>query len=97
MRISLPMQGRWGLLLLALVAGCTSAGGEISGPAPGSPEWYETASPESIANHFRTRCIAYGYLPGTPEMADCIKKEAAASRQPNIARSAAIAAATAGN
>ena len=58
--------------------------------------WYETASPEKIANYFRSQCVVYGHLPGTPEMAECIGKEASAAKQTNVARSAAIAAATAG-
>jgi hypothetical protein len=83
------------LLVLALV-GCTSTGDETGGPTPGSDAWYETASPKQIANYFRSQCVAYGYMPGTPEMAECIGKEASAAKQTNVARSAAIAAATAG-
>lgn len=81
-------------LLFALV-GCTSAGNGPTGPAPGTDAWYATASPEKIANYFRSQCVTYGYLPGTPEMAECIGKEARAAKQANVARSAAIAAATA--
>ena len=95
MRPTFPMQASWMFLLLALV-GCTSTGDGAAGPAPGTDAWYETASPEKIANYFRSQCVVYGHLPGTPEMAECIGKEASAAKQTNVARSAAIAAATAG-
>lgn len=95
MRPMFPMQALSTFLLLAL-AGCTSASSGTGGPAPGSDAWYETASPEKIANYFRSQCVTYGYLPGTPEMAECIGKEASAAKQTHVARSAAIAAAAAG-
>ena len=86
----------WKLLPLALVVGCTSVDSGNSGVVAGSPAWFEAASPKAIANYFRGQCIAYGYMPGTPEIASCIQREAAANKQSNVARSAAIAAATAG-
>jgi hypothetical protein len=85
------------LLPMVLVAGCTAGSSVTTGPTPGSAAWYETASPQQIANYFRAQCVAFGHLPGTPEIAECIKKEADAARQSNVARAAAIAAATAGN
>jgi hypothetical protein len=97
MQPSTAMPRRWKVLMAALVVGCTGDGGEARGPAPGSPAWYETASVESMASYFRAQCVAQGYLPGTREMADCIRAEASAAGQSNVARSAAIAAATAGN
>ena len=91
------MRAARALLPIALVTSCTAPGSEATGPAPGSVAWYETASPQQVANHFRVQCVAAGYMPGTPEIAECIKREAKAARQPNVARAAAIAAATAGN
>lgn len=91
------MRAAWALLPLALVAACTAVRSEANGPTPGSAAWYETASRQQITNHFRGQCVAFGYLPGTPEMAECIGREASAARQSKIARSAAIAATTAEN
>lgn len=82
------------LLLPALVAGCASGSGETSHPAPGSPAWYETASQQSIAEYLRARCVNYGYMLGTSEMAECIRKEASAAGQTNIAHTATMAGAT---
>ena len=46
-------------------------------------------SPKVVANYLRGQCVAYGYMPGTPEIASCIQREAAANKQSNVARSAA--------
>jgi hypothetical protein len=98
MEVSLAIRSAQALLLPVVCAvGCTAVGGESAGSPPGSAAWYETASPEQIGNYFRTQCVASGYLPGTPEMAECIRREANAAKQSDVARAAAIAAATAGN
>jgi hypothetical protein len=86
----------WKLFPFALVVGCTSVDSGNGGVAAGSPAWFATASPEAITNYFRKQCVGYGYMPGTPEMASCIQKEAVTNKQSNVARSAAIASATAG-
>ena len=91
----MPNEG-WKLLPLALIAGCTSVDNGKSDVVAGSPAWFDTASPKVVANYFRGQCVAYGYMPGTPEIASCIQREAAANEQSNVARSAASAAATAG-
>lgn len=91
------MRAARALLPIALVASCTTGGSEATGPAPGSTAWYETASPQQVANYFRAQCVAIGYIPGTPGIAECIKNEAKAAQQSNVARAAAVAAATAGN
>jgi hypothetical protein len=85
----------WKLFPFALVVGCTSVDSGNGDVVTGSPAWFATASPEAITNHFRKQCVFYGYMPGTPEIASCIQREAAANKQPNIARSAAVVAATA--
>ena len=86
----------WKLLPFALVAACTSVDSGKSDVVAGSPAWFATASPEVITNYFRRQCVFYGYMPGTPEIASCIQREAAANKQSNVARSAAVVAATAG-
>lgn len=87
----------WKLSILAVVAGCTSPNSGSGGPAPGSPEWFQTASDRDMATYFRGICVSSGVLPGTREMADCIQREASSSGQADVARSAALAASTGGN
>lgn len=73
--------------LLAL-AGCTGVDGETYLGRPGSPAWFSTASPATIATHYRQQCVAYGFAPGTPAMSQCIQREVASGRQAAAARSA---------
>jgi hypothetical protein len=74
----------------ALLAGCTGVNGEKYLGMPGSPAWFATASPQTIAAHFADQCAAYGFQPGTTAMAQCIRQEAASKRQSNAIRSAAV-------
>ncbi|MGO4441577.1 hypothetical protein [Rhizobium sp. RAF56] len=76
------------LPVAAMLAGCQGAGGEKYIGLPGSPAWFATAGPETVAAYFRKRCTAYGYAPGTPQMAQCIQTEAAGGRQIAARRSA---------
>jgi hypothetical protein len=87
----------WKILPLVLIAGCTGVDGEKFIGAPGSPAWFSTASPNTVATYFRDRCTAYGFVQGTPEMAQCIQQEAASKRQSNAIRGAAIASANQAN
>lgn len=80
------------MLPLALIAGCTGVDGEKYIGAQGSPAWFATASPNTVASYFLESCKAYGFQPGTPEMAQCIQTEAGSKRQSNATRGAAIAA-----
>lgn len=80
------------LAVLSAVAGCTGVEGETYLGRPGSPAWFSTASPATIADHFSRLCAAYGFRPGTPEMASCIQKEAAVRRQESAMLSASNAA-----
>lgn len=82
-------------LILVVLAGCSTVG-EKSGVVAGTPEWFKTASEKEMTNYFRGQCVASGVMPGTAEMAECIQREAAFHKQSGIARSAAVAAATAG-
>lgn len=82
-------------LAFMLLAGCQGVDGETYMGVPGSPAWFSTASPNTIAAYFSKRCTAYGFQPGTPEMAQCIQNEAASSRMASAQRSAAIANANA--
>ena len=86
----------WRLVPFLLVAGCATAEGERSAPVAGSPEWFRTASEKDMVGYFRGQCVAYGVMPGTAEMAECIQREANRHKQSGVARSSAIAAATAG-
>ena len=85
------------LLPLAIIAGCIGTAQENSGPARGSDAWFETASDQDITNYFRERCVSYGYMPGTRQIAQCIEGEAKAHDQMNVARRAAVAGAIAEN
>ena len=87
----------WKILSLVLIAGCSTVDSEKSGPVAGSPEWFQTASPKEIASYLRGECVASGVMVGTREMAECIQRQAAFHNQSDAARSAAFAAATAGN
>lgn len=82
---------RKALLTLLLLAGCTGVDGEHYVGAPGSRAWFATASPDTIAAYFGKRCAAYGFKPGTPEMAQCIENEAQNSQHNNAIRSVAAA------
>jgi len=46
----------------------------------GSPAWFATAGPETIAAYYRKRCVSYGFQAGTPQMAQCIQSEASGGR-----------------
>lgn len=85
------MQARIALLCIAL-AGCTGTQGETFLGRPGSPAWFATAAPETIAAYFVTRCQTYGFKPGTVEMAQCVQQEAGQSRNRNALKMAVIAA-----
>lgn len=74
------------VLLLVLMAGCTGVDGEQYMGRPGSPAWFATASPNTIAAYFAQSCTAYGFKPGTPEMAQCIQQEAGNKRSTNTAK-----------
>jgi len=87
----------WKLIPLAVVAACSTAGGEQQGPIAGSPEWFETATQRDMIDYFRGRCVAAGVAPGTREMAECVQMEASLHNRPDVARSAAVAATTAAN
>ena len=85
----------WTTLILVVLAGCSTVG-EKSGAVAGTSEWFKTASEKDVTNYFRGQCVASGVMVGTAEMAECIQREAAFHKQSGIARSAAVAAATAG-
>jgi hypothetical protein len=84
-----------GLALVGLLAlaGCQGANGSKYIGLPGSPAWFMTASPETVAGYFSDRCVSYGFQRGTPQMAQCIQTEAQGARGRNAMRGAAMAAA----
>lgn len=68
-----------GLCVLA-VTGCQTVG------RVGSPLWHMTATDqEKIATYTQT-CVGYGFVKGTPEIAQCIAQESRDSRASASAR-----------
>lgn len=82
---------RRALIAILMLTGCTGVKGERYIGVPGSRAWFATASPETVAAYFGERCAAYGFKPGTPEMAQCIENEAQARQHTNALRSIAAA------
>lgn len=78
------------LFSLLLLAGCTGVDGEHYLGRPGSPAWFATASPNTVAAYFRTRCSAYGFKDGTDAMARCVENEAQSRQSSNAVRSIAL-------
>lgn len=78
------------IAILLFLAGCTGVDGERYVGMPGSPAWFATASPDTVAAYFGKRCVAYGFKPGTPEMAQCIENEAQAKQHNNTLRNIAM-------
>lgn len=58
------------------LAGCQNGGVGMAE----SPAWYATASQEQQIAYFSKRCSAYGFKPGTNEMAQCLMTESQTSR-----------------
>lgn len=81
---------RIGVCLL-LLAGCQGADGDGYIGLPGSPAWFMSASPKTIAAYYSERCVGYGFQPGTPHMAQCIQNEAQGARGRNAMRGAVLA------
>lgn len=81
-------------LLLIVLSGCTGTQGETYIGMPGSPAWFKTAAPETIAAYYGDRCAAYGFQRSTPEMANCIQREAMAKQNQNAVRTLAAPAYT---
>jgi len=72
-------------------AGCsTGVNGETVMGRPGSPAWFNSASPQTIAAHFTEVCKTYGFQPNTPQFADCLKDTINSSRADASRKSAAI-------
>lgn len=66
------------------LAGCQNGGVGMAE----SPAWYATASQEQQMAYFSKRCGAYGFKPGTNEMAQCLMSESQSSRGRANVRSA---------
>jgi hypothetical protein len=71
--------------LVCAEAGCAGTQGETYLGLPGSPAWFATASPQTVAAYYGQRCQGYGFKPGTDAMAQCVQQEALAKRQSNSA------------
>lgn len=80
------------VLPLVLLAGCTGAAGETYLGRPGSPAWFSTAAPATIAAHYTHQCQAYGYTPGTDAMRQCVMSEVQSGRQAAASRVAGVQA-----
>lgn len=74
------MRKQYLVVTAALLTACTGVQGETYLGRPGSPAWFATASPDTIADYFVRRCQTYGFQLGTPEMAQCVQQEAGAAR-----------------
>lgn len=57
------------LAALLLLAACTA-----SEPTP-DPRPRAPAEPPASVEYFTQRCLAYGYEPGTADMAECLQRE----------------------
>jgi hypothetical protein len=73
------------ILPALLTVGCIGTAGETYVGLPGSPAWFATASPQTVAAYYEQRCQGYGFQPGTTAMAQCVQQEALAKRQSNSA------------
>ena len=65
------------IILLASIiglSGCQSVG------MVGSPLWHMTTSKNDKIAAYRETCVGYGFVRGTPEMAQCISTESRDSR-----------------
>jgi len=82
------------LPLIAVASGCTGSTGETYLGRPGSPAWFATAAPQTIADYYAQQCASYGFKPGTVEMAQCIQSEAQGGRNRAAVRQAASAPVT---
>lgn len=76
---------------IVILAGCTQADGTTAIGRVGSPAWMATASTETKVSTYRNNCVAYGFEPGTVEMATCLQKEAERYSQRASERAAANA------
>ncbi|WP_170449285.1 hypothetical protein [Ruegeria arenilitoris] len=61
----------------AVVSACsTGENGETVAGFPGSPAWFATASTETKLAYYSAECKGYGFEPGTPDFAKCVKETA---------------------
>ena len=63
-------------LIVLSVALAACGGPKADAPAPGSEEWFATATPKAQAQFFHAACEVYGLRKGSPEFAQCIREEA---------------------
>ena len=52
--------------------------------------WFLTTPPDEIKKFYEARCESYGFVKGSPQMADCIAKEIRSARQRNATITAEI-------
>jgi len=80
------------LVATIFISGCGGTGvtGEQYIDRQGSQAWFSTASPQTIAAYYEKNCLAYGYKPGTKDMAGCIENSANVGRQSADARAASF-------
>ncbi|WP_157770189.1 hypothetical protein [Ruegeria marisrubri] len=65
----------------ALTSGCsTGVNGETVAGLPGSPAWFATASEETQMAFYAQECEEFGFQPGTPHFAMCMKQTAGEMR-----------------
>ena len=70
-----------GFLLTVFITSCASgAGGPIAKGAPGSAEWFSSASQSTINAHYKDVCKRYNF-PSRSLLNNCIQDEIATAKQ----------------
>lgn len=57
-------------VVILLLAACSGSVRPTETPAPSG-----AAEPPPSVEYYTQRCVAYGYEPGTKEMAECLQRE----------------------
>ena len=58
------------------VVGCTeNVDGTTALGLAGSPAWYMSTTEDQRRDYFQSTCVDYGYVLGTPDMAQCVATE----------------------
>ena len=73
-----------GFLLTVFITSCASGAGGPAGPAangaPGSAEWFGSASQSTINEHYKNICKGYNF-PSRSLVDNCIQDEIATAKQ----------------
>jgi hypothetical protein len=81
MNISLVKNMAKSVLLTIFITSCASgAGGAVAKGAPGSAEWFGSASQSTIDAHYKDVCKRYNF-PSRSLLNNCIQDEIATAKQ----------------